>query len=272
MVMKKSNALMFSYIAFLVISLIANIAFKWEGLGKIAFAATIAGCFFAFADLANWYVSFNLPIVEAFLEDYYTFREYYNTAIDYLSTKKQNLCTALEMLRPFREKHEGVEKCALELLDYADTMEERIQSLKDSLPEIEEIEDEIKKEIKNINKFSIIEFAFIVLGFIAFFTVCNFEKICQFILTYNDIATILAFTLIMLNYFLRDILDEKAKEELSTIHNHIKIEQANIEDTKQKYQTIDYVAQAEKLVELAKELELRKAELSEKERKIYAYN
>ena len=56
--MKKSNALMLSYIIFLVLSILTQIIFDWEGLNIIAIAATIAGCFFAFSDLANWYVSY----------------------------------------------------------------------------------------------------------------------------------------------------------------------------------------------------------------------
>ena len=55
--MKKSNALMLSYIIFLVIAFLVDCFFAWDGLGKVAMAATLAGLFFAIADLIGWRVA-----------------------------------------------------------------------------------------------------------------------------------------------------------------------------------------------------------------------
>ena len=37
---------MLAYIIFLVLTLCANVFWKWDGLDRIAMAATFAGCFF----------------------------------------------------------------------------------------------------------------------------------------------------------------------------------------------------------------------------------
>jgi hypothetical protein len=52
--MKKSNALMLSYLIFLFISLSAKILFDWNGLDIIALAASVSGLLFAISDYINW--------------------------------------------------------------------------------------------------------------------------------------------------------------------------------------------------------------------------
>ena len=63
--MKKSSALMLSYIVILILTICATVYSEWNGIEQVALAATVAGLFFACADYYGCWISFNQPMVDA---------------------------------------------------------------------------------------------------------------------------------------------------------------------------------------------------------------
>ena len=99
--MKKSNALMVSYMAFLIIALLASAIFQWDGLDKIAMATTIAGCFFAFADLAGWYVSYYMIYEENFKKINASFLDFYSLILNVIDKRCKEYSESKNLLLPY---------------------------------------------------------------------------------------------------------------------------------------------------------------------------
>lgn len=230
--MKKSNALMLSYIVFLVITVIANLVYGWEGISQIALAASAAGFFFAFADLSNWYVSCLLPHSEMFLENIKYLKKY-DTAIDSLdnNTKKQAK-EALDTLEPYVE----VDPCIAEFVqECKDTLARLEQSTSPDLElkkQVEELLTQSEKTVTKINHYKFGELGFAYLGFLVFFSLTSFDALVENIRPYESLITVAAFIIIMLTYYLRDTIDEKVKsrcEELQRDTEKIKLDIAEME-------------------------------------------
>ena len=131
--MKKSNALMLSYMIFLVISIIAQIFFPWNGLDQIAMAATIAGVFFAFADLAGWYVSNQTNIENSLKETDEHIEEIYSIIIETIDMETQECSKILELIKPYREHNEHFKELSRLLQDLLETNVQRKQEAKAKL-------------------------------------------------------------------------------------------------------------------------------------------
>lgn len=216
--MKKSNALMLSYMIFLSLALIADIFFAWTGLDRISMAATIAGFFFAFADLANWSASVTLPkleVVERMADEFPCLIRAHITYYEAKIAEKQEI---LRIVQPFAAQHDP-------FANVANASNEEIEHLKGSLNKaqimLENLPEETKQQLslarQKIKHRYFIDTLLAVIGFASFFIIITFDWFATLLSGYQSIATTLAFAIIMLSYYLRDILDDKSKKEVEAI-------------------------------------------------------
>lgn len=243
--MKKSNALMLSYIIFLAITVVARLFCCWDGLDRISLAASGAGLFFAFADLAGWYVSCSLPYAKAFLKDVIITSEYVSTIIKDKSETKDNINRVIELLKPHADKKEkipGIIRDCEQVYNSAAEVEMEYISIKN---DTERLKTESEKQVENINKLQYLELGLACLGFITFFTLTCFDKLVELIAPYEAVITVTAFVFIMLCYFLRDTVEEKVKRESQEMDQ-------KTEERKQKIANIHDAEASKKLLEKTK--------------------
>ena len=251
--MKKSNALMLSYMIFLAITVFAEIILNWGGLDRISIAATLAGCFFAFADLANWYISSNMQILDAFQKDTDSFLDYCNAKNASLYARRKEALDIIETITPYSGRSEHVD--ALISL-----CEERVEKLvkaehdcrESTLNGNNELNELLNKARKKINKVSIVELVLVTAGFVVFFMLVTFDWLINLLTDYQSIATVLAFILIMLNYYLRDVLDEKTKREIEDILIGVEQQRKEAEEIKIEAQETPLL---DKVLETIKEIQ-----------------
>ena len=108
--MRKSNALMLSYMIFLTLAILAQLIFKWDGLDRISIAATIAGCFFALADLSNWYISYRTPLIEAIKKDFDNISFFGEVAENAVGSQQKELAESISLLAPYKDNYPGANK------------------------------------------------------------------------------------------------------------------------------------------------------------------
>ena len=247
--MKKSSTLMLSYIIFLVLTVIIKFRFEWGGLGQVALAATIAGCFFAFADLANWYISYRKPLVEAMEEDIVIFKQYSDTVIEYIRRDIENSKQAIELVAIYADEDCRIKEFISACETSAPHFQQMIKDIEGYQSEMDEIEIALNKATKKLFGISILDVIFATCGFVIFFILLCFNSIVELVVPYGEPVTVLAFAIIMLNYFLRDILEDHAKKDLADITEHMQQEKANIEEIKTKMEESNYIDIAKRIVE-----------------------
>lgn len=248
--MKKSSTLMLSYIIFLVATVIIRFCFGWTGLGQVALAATIAGCFFAFADLMGWYISYKKPLVEAMKEDLAIFKRYGDTAKEYIRRDIEDSRQAIELVKIYADEDERINEFISACETSAPRLQQMIEDIEDYKSEMDETEEELNKDTTKLFGIGIFEAIFAVCGFVTFFLLLCFNSIVEIVVPYGETVTVLAFAIIMLNYFLRDILEDHARKDLADINKHMQQEKANIEEIKTKMKESKYLETAQKLIEL----------------------
>lgn len=251
--MKKSSTLMLSYIIFLVATVIIRFCFGWTGLGQVALAATIAGCFFAFADLMGWYISHKKPLVEAMQEDLKVFKRYGDTAQEYIRRDIQGSEQAMALVRTYADEENRVKQFISVCEAAAPRLQEMIEDIERYKSAMDETEEVLKEDSRKLFWIGVFEVAFAICGFIAFFLLLCFGTVVEIVAPYGEVVTVLAFAIIMLNYFLRDVLEDHAKKDLEDINKHIQQEKNNIEEINAKMAESKYVEAAEKLVEVIEE-------------------
>ena len=247
--MKKSNALMLSYIIFLAITVAVKLIWHWDGLGQIALAASAAGLFFAFADLAGWYYSSSLPYAEVFLEDIINLKESTSIAAKEKNNAKNNLNEAINLLSPYAEKKPKVAeiiKTCKELHDAKEDQETQLARIANNFDELMNMSEDY---LRGIKRYRYVELLLACLGFLVFFILTCFDILVKIISPYEAVITVSAFVIIMLCYYLRDTVDEKIKRDCEQIKADTearKSEVANLQDVESSKQLLD---QAKGLVE-----------------------
>ena len=106
--MKKSNALMLSYMIFLALAILAEVIFDWKGLDRISIAATVAGCFFAFADLSNWYVSYQSSLLDVLQKDFDVLVEFFNAMLKSVRANQKEMKDAVELIAPYKNNVDAI--------------------------------------------------------------------------------------------------------------------------------------------------------------------
>lgn len=253
--MKKSNALMLSYIIFLIIAVVAKVRYDWCGIEQIALAATIAGCFFAFADLANWYISDQKPIVEALREDFDLLGKYCEVAQTYLDSDVKEAHDIIEQLQPYSSRDEKAERVINACKEALPYLKSRANGLTEAVGDTNNLEKSIKREELKITVVSVTELILAILGFISFFTLISFTVVVDFFTSYGSIATVIAFALIMLTYFLRDVLGDNAKRDVEEIRLHIEEQKKDIGDVEAKAKETHKLDVVKKYIERLKTMQ-----------------
>ncbi|MBE6567760.1 MAG: hypothetical protein E7657_03775 [Ruminococcaceae bacterium] len=215
--MKKSNALMLSYIIFLAIAFFVNCFSGWGGLGKVAMAATLAGLFFAIADLISWRISCERDFCK-------TVQKALTTVI--ASVEKLKLCAEsivaenkeiIELISPYDGSSEALNK-ALQISESEIASQKGyIEASETNKSKAEALNKEILDiKSRTINKLKKAETIMIVLGFVSFFVVSAFDYLYTLLFHAESSVTVIAFGVIMVTYFLKDVFENKQKKELET--------------------------------------------------------
>lgn len=263
--MKKSHALMLSYMVFLSITIIAQVFFLWDGLDRISMAATIAGCFFAFADLANWYVSNNMPFIEAVQKDTDAFYAICNAQVESVNARRQEMLEIITILTPHRDKDDVdsvIEICEEQASEYTVIIDDAQKITDDGNKKMNSL---VNREKKKVILCQNTEIFLVTLGFVVFFILLSFDYFANILEPYQSIATVLAFIIIMLNYFLRDILDDITKHKIEEILSRVECQKAEVAQIKESAKGTPELDIFKTLVKKMEDLEHHKSEESEHE-------
>ena len=210
--MKKSNTLMLSYMIFLALSLVAYWIFSWDGIDRISMAATIAGLFFAFADLMSWFISYNTSYCNSLKMMNQSMIDIYQKEIGDCGQQNNELESILEMLYPYVTKNKTVPMMIKQLKGQIETNNLNVKKYKDSVFECFEYDKEIVTNLEKNKIYQISEVVLMILGFVLFFNIVSFDSFVSILTQYQSVATIIAFFIIMLNYFLKDCIEENTKQ------------------------------------------------------------
>ena len=241
---------MLSYIIFLIITVFIRFKYGWTGIGRVALAATIAGCFFAFSDLLNWYISYKKPIVQAMKEDLSIFKQYGETAKEYIRRDIDNSKHAIELVKKYADDDNRIKEFIRACEASEPNLRQMLEDIEGYKMEMDDTEDDLTKDTVKLFGMGLVEAFLAICGFVIFFTLLCFNSIVEIVVPYGETVTVLAFAIIMLNYFLRDVLEDHAKKELADINKHIQQEKANIEEINAEMEENKYIETAQKLVEL----------------------
>lgn len=234
--MKKSNALMISYMIFLALSILANLLFDWQGLDRIAMAATIAGFFFAISDYFGWKASFLSNAFKRYRSLTDLLLEYTNVNIETLDTQNKILSNAIDVFSPHKDEIEDINLWICDAVKTIDKNDKNKTQAQKTISTVDDLYLKINKGFEHGKKTTKIETIFVILGFVSFFMVVAFDYLGFIITPYQSFATIGAFILIMLNYYLKDVYEEKKNREIDELEKQVeeKKQQAhkNNEETK----------------------------------------
>ncbi len=230
--MKKSNALMLSYIIFLFIAVVINLCWKWEGLNQIALATSVAGLFFAFADLAGWYLSCSLPYAELFLEDAISIKEKVHQIAETKKEARDNIDKAINLVQPYLNGRPKLNSIVQDCRDLRDDAEEKAQTFISIEKDAETLKKKAEKYVKSLKKYHTVELVFACIGFLVFFALTVFDILIEIIAPYEAAITVLAFMIVVLCYYLRDTVEEKKKRECSALAAETKARNQECVDAK----------------------------------------
>ena len=226
--MKKSNAFMLSYIIFLLIALIADWFLGWQELNRIALAATLAGVLFAFADLINWYISYEKDFWDTILNTYNTIIESGNTAIVYSQSKIKQYNEIIELLNTQKDEHPVLTS----IYDFAKEdlvfQKKQISVMETVNKNAEVLIHNRQKAEKKIKKYKNLETLLFIFGFVLFFITSVFDNIQMVLSNIESTLTVLSFGVIMLTYFLRECIENNYKKQLEEQISITKTSQENI--------------------------------------------
>lgn len=249
--MKKSNALMLSYIIFLIIALWAHIIWEWSGLEKIAMAATIAGCFFAFADFYEWQLTFKSYYCDKVKEIQKNIIDIETAEIMFIDKRRKELEYILEKATPYK----GLDSEFDKLINFStETLENDKKSREDCEQSIAEFTKLYEKTIKRNNKkFEIASLVLFVFGFVAFFSIIAFDFLAILLTNYQTFTTVVAFAVIMCNYYFKDVIEKDVKAQLNNSEKKSNQSKNNQDELNSAYIELDLSNKIDEFIERFKE-------------------
>lgn len=212
--MRKSSSLMIAYCVFLLISVIICEAFKCDKIIAISAAVTVAGFVFAFADSAFQISNVNNRYYSCSKEVLEVYSERINVEKSFLQKKISDYEEAISILRPYINNSEidGI------VCDYESVLQDKhylfedLESIEDDMNELNII---LEKQKASSKKYEIAGNGLMIIGFISFFILAIFEQADQFVISSINKITIYAFSVIMLNYYVKESTDDKYEKEFS---------------------------------------------------------
>lgn len=247
--MKKSNALMLSYIVFLAITVAAYVICDWNGLERIALAATIAGCFFAFSDLANWYVSSNLLHAEAAREKILSHCNFWKAILKSSQKQIDEAKESLELLQPYTERNDHITQIIQDSMILLSQFEENTEKTKKSYAECQDWLKTMDNTIHKIKAKETTEVILAIYGFISFFILIAFDQVMIYCQPYSSVITVIAFLIIVLTYYLRDRLDESVKRTKESVSKYISEQERHISELNSNLEVFPILDAAKKLID-----------------------
>ena len=246
--MKKSNALMLSYIIILILTLVAGSYFGWDGIDQVALAATIAGFCFAIADYYGWEASYNQPMVDAQKEYLNSYRCYLNEVLTLARKDGADIKKAIELLEPYCNSHQSVVETLDEAYDLADVIDQAKTKANSSLMNLPSKMEAVQKKERKIRRSSCTEAIAATMGFLVFFIIIIFDTLAEKLIPTSSIATIAAFILIMLNYFAKDLSEAKIQKDVSETAALTQEMKEKVAEYKVKLQETNLAENAKKMV------------------------
>lgn len=213
--MKKSNALMLSYIIILLITIFVDAFSAWSGMDQVALAATMAGFFFAIADYAGWRASYNQTMVDSKKEYLNTYKTYLNDVLDMARKDGAVVNEVMVLLDPYRNSHESVVEVLEKNNELAAVIDRKRTEAKESLENFPNKMEDVAKKEKEIQDDNRKESIYATVGFLVFFILIIFDKFAEFLMPLGSITTVGAFCIIMLTYFSKDLYEAKSKKDIA---------------------------------------------------------
>ena len=255
--MKKSNALMLSYIIFLIITLIADIFFEWNGLDEIAIAATVAGCAFALADLMGWFKSYLTNYWKSVQSTNNYVTSICEEEIDTAEEQNEEMEAALEKMTPYLDKNKKLASLREDLLLFIEKNNEKIKDYKKLIEEDYKTQKDVENQLSRCGLWQILEITFITFGFVLFFIVTAFPFFIAILIPHQTIITIVAFVFIMLNYFLKDCIEENTKQKLDKLLKKAEDCKLTIDNNKARFDNLQLIESIDKAIEKDKFSEVK---------------
>lgn len=247
--MKKSKALMRSYIAFLTITIFVDLFTCWEGMEQVSLAATVAGAFFSLADLASCYISSNLLVAETIREKILAHIDFCDASLETEANKFHEMEEAIDLLRPYADKHDRAKYIISESKPLLEQAQKNMEDMRNIFSNNDSWLQKADKMINNVNNQAKVERRFLIAGFVSFFILLTFDKVVNIIAPHGALVTVIAFLIIVLTYHLRDELEEKAKEKKTEVQNFILEQQRNVAARKAELDNFPIMETAKEVLE-----------------------
>lgn len=264
--MKKTNALMLSYIIFLTIALLVKSFFNWNELDRIAMAATIAGYFFALADLFNWTATFNKYYFNKIKILQKNMIDIYSTQIKFIEERQIDFEYMSKKVAPYKGKNSNLDSL---IDDISKTIEEDKSIKVDYKQSVATYTKKYnsKKQIKRTKLFEKAELVFVVLGFVSFFLIIVFDYFSYILSTSQSTITVTAFIIIMSNYYIKDIVEENLKTELDKTLKDTKNIKTSFKKTNQQFKEINLPLRVDSFIDMINKAENHEQTLNEETNK-----
>ena len=237
--MKKSNALMLSYLFFLVSTMIARLFFKWDGLDRIAMATTVAGCFFSLSDYLGWFASLEKSCYENSQNLINSFLELSKIKLDTIEIQSRQITNAIETFLPYKDENKDIAIAIIESNKFLKEINEEKTSIQDTLTTLTSMNPKIEKGLKRVKLIVKGETILAVLGFIVFFMIVSFDYFVSIIAPSQSFITILAFAIIMYTYYRKEIDEEKWEHQLAKMTEIVERLKSNAQNDNEKAKELD---------------------------------
>lgn len=230
--MKKSSTFMLAYIILLFISIGMAVCTEWDAIERISVAATVAGYFFALADLLGWMQATQIPAFIAVVKEQEALAKRQKSDLQLVRKRIREMKRALEYLKSLNNKNEKIRSLQDKHTTILASFEELECEMQRLSADIEELCNHNAKMIKRYRLFKPAEDILFTLGFLEFLVILVFDNYLQHMLPQSSIISVLAFAIIMSTYFVKDLLDEKYAKQITDSKQKIEMCKTEIEQNK----------------------------------------
>ena len=212
--MKRSKALMVSYIIILFVSVFVRLFANFQMWPILVAATTTSSAFISVVDFCTMIVDNYHITARTFLS---------HSEVDKNNVRKM-IISIENTLRekafsPAEIKAHTEEGC----LNYYTTTLENIKKMLQQYSDIENVMRRHERTAKTLEKVSIVISA---IGFLAFFSIILFKPVSLFVISHQDIFTVSSFGIILLTQYLEDLFSERSnllQQDTDEISNGLKI-------------------------------------------------
>ena len=213
MTSKKNDLFMLSYIVFIFICVAVRIFYNYASWNTVVAAVTAASWFFAIADIIN------LKVL--------VYSDEYNTDYKEIIASIKKLGDIEVAFKKYENRLSEIQK--QQLPHSLDSVEIKLSGIKKNLTELKEVIEGNSKKWKMYSSFVNI---FIALGFLVFFIAVVFPIISDFIISIQEVLSVIAFGIILLTQYFSNKQMESRNDiikELSVMKGLIKEIESAIE-------------------------------------------